>query len=90
MLPLVSSIFFFVVVSRREILIDLRLYDIGRGSCIRVKSSQIGLFKEIDLILGEYVSFVSVDRRQILVSLHMDASLFFLIVSMYDCCLNKY
>ena len=47
----------------------------GRGSCIRVKSSQIGLFKEIDLILGEYVSFVSVDRRQILVSLHMDALL---------------
>lgn len=47
-------------------------------------------FKEIDLILSEYVYFVSVDRRQILVSLHMDASLFFLIVSMYDCCLNKY
>jgi hypothetical protein len=53
-------------------LVDLWLYDTGVGSCIRIKSFQIGLFKEIDLILGECVSFVSVDRHQILVSLHMD------------------
>jgi hypothetical protein len=58
---------------------DLRQlgYGTGRGSCIRVKSSQIGLFKEIDLILGEYVTFVYADRRQILVSLHMDDVLIF-------------
>jgi hypothetical protein len=58
-------------------LVDLWLYDTGMGSCIRIKCFQIGLFKEIDLIQGEYVSFVSLDRHQILVSLHMDTPLIF-------------